>query len=533
MGKRFIGIEEEEKYGKAFSLLTSDASSGQKVVVVADGTIFRPDMKVRIKDDSASESNEIDSISGNTLTMKNNLANTYTVAANAEVRILPLRYLDVVSESIRGEQGIVYAETAGTRERLKSVPGPWTESGSIDLICEPENTGSLFKFLLGKWKIDSPTKTGGNTTLSSGIAKGVRILPVVSETGFVVGDYCKVDTGDSMECRKITAVSAGSLTVDYAVRKAHSSGAAVVECEGVFRHEFTPYQEIPSFVSEVGPDVETNSRQVSGLAISSLALEAVARELLTASIDLVGQSEKVLPGTSPTFSTLKPFVFHQGQLKRLSASGTADSGTTTTTVDAERTEVDDYWNGYYIQYITGPNAGLMRLVTDFVASTDTLTHLAFPTAVASGHQYRLLYPFANAEALRVTVENAIAEDAFVLGSRFLPAIHLSGINVSGDMDLAFQSWDEYQLFLGGTEPATELSPVALNLRFLGESTGSSTADYDKYLVEIDIPSVYYDTSEANFDRRERIVQSLGWTAIYDAVLAYLIKIIVVNKQYVL
>lgn len=76
--------------------------------------------------------------------------------------------------------------------------------------------------------------------------------------------------------------------------------------------------------------------------------------------------------------------------------GTADSGDTTHTVDTERTEAEDYWNGQYIQYITGPNKSLNRLITDFVAATDTITHAAFPNAVAAGHEY-LILPTVNIE----------------------------------------------------------------------------------------------------------------------------------------
>lgn len=69
------------------------------------------------------------------------------------------------------------------------------------------------------------------------------------------------------------------------------------------------------------------------------------------------------------------------------AAGTADSGSTTTTVDVERTEVDHYWNNYYIKYGSGPNSGMERLITHFDSGTDTLTHAAFPFAVAVGDTY--------------------------------------------------------------------------------------------------------------------------------------------------
>jgi len=69
------------------SALTSDAASGQKDVAVADASKFSVGDIVWIKDDNASEYNEVASITGNTLTMVNNLANTYTVAANGKVWI--------------------------------------------------------------------------------------------------------------------------------------------------------------------------------------------------------------------------------------------------------------------------------------------------------------------------------------------------------------------------------------------------------------------------------------------------------------
>ena len=70
--------------------------------------------------------------------------------------------------------------------------------------------------------------------------------------------------------------------------------------------------------------------------------------------------------------------------------GTADSGTTTTTVDAERTETGtDYWKGAYIEFTSGPNIGVRKKITAFNPATDTITHEAFDNAVAAGHTYFL------------------------------------------------------------------------------------------------------------------------------------------------
>lgn len=64
-----------------WGLLTAEAAAVQKIVNVADGSKFDPNYVVLIEDDSNSEWNEIASVAGNQLTMKNNLAHTYTMAA--------------------------------------------------------------------------------------------------------------------------------------------------------------------------------------------------------------------------------------------------------------------------------------------------------------------------------------------------------------------------------------------------------------------------------------------------------------------
>jgi len=57
--------------------LASDAPADQKEVTVADGTKFQADFPVEIEDDAHAEWNEVDSVLGNVVTMKNNLATTY------------------------------------------------------------------------------------------------------------------------------------------------------------------------------------------------------------------------------------------------------------------------------------------------------------------------------------------------------------------------------------------------------------------------------------------------------------------------
>jgi len=65
--------------------MAADPPAGQKNVTVADGTKFLAGMQVEIKDSAHSEWNEVDSVAGNVVTMKNNLAYTYYVAKGGTV----------------------------------------------------------------------------------------------------------------------------------------------------------------------------------------------------------------------------------------------------------------------------------------------------------------------------------------------------------------------------------------------------------------------------------------------------------------
>jgi len=67
------------------TLMTVDASAGQKNVTVADGSKFQAGYLVEIKDDAHSEWNTVASVAGNVVTMQNNLAYTYYVAKNGKV----------------------------------------------------------------------------------------------------------------------------------------------------------------------------------------------------------------------------------------------------------------------------------------------------------------------------------------------------------------------------------------------------------------------------------------------------------------
>lgn len=74
------------------------------------------------------------------------------------------------------------------------------------------------------------------------------------------------------------------------------------------------------------------------------------------------------------------------------SDGAADAGgSTTTMVDAARTEADNFWNNKHIRFTSGANMNQVRLITAFVAATDTMTFAPAVTgAVGAGDTYDII-----------------------------------------------------------------------------------------------------------------------------------------------
>jgi len=303
--------------------------------------------------------------------------------------VASVEYVDVVSESIVGEQSFLDLDTAGSRWIRARYPGAWVQSGSIDLI---PNASRISKFL--KWALGNVTTTGDATTPTA------------------------------------------------------------------YKHEITPASTLPSFTLEIFPDVGSYSRQITGCGITSLRFEAPAREFVTATVDIIGRKEKLISPTTPSFVSRRPFIFYDGSV-----------------------------------------SGLVS---------------------------------ANVEAIRLTIENDIADDAFVIDDRFLPGLRVQGMTVTGELDIAFLNWDIYRKFLGSAtalEPGATADSYSLTVTFTStEQTGSAVAGYEYYQMKFELPEIYLDTSTANFDRRDRIVQGVSFTAAYNDTAGYIIKATVINEK---
>jgi len=132
-------------------------------------------------------------------------------------------------------------------------------------------------------------------------------------------------------------------------------------------------------------------------------------------------------------------------------------------------------------------------------------------------------------AVEVNYENILSEDEYRLSTdRTIQELPWLSRRISGRIDLKFANTDDLKLFYGAaaaTEPQETIETVALNLKFV--SALIEAAYY--YTLELDIPRVVYDIANANVNVRDKIIQSIEWTALYDATATYAAKAELTNK----
>lgn len=143
--------------------------------------------------------------------------------------------------------------------------------------------------------------------------------------------------------------------------------------------------------------------------------------------------------------------------------GTADAGgSSTTIIDAERTEADtDYWKSSVVLMTSGPNIGLLRRVTAFNATTDTITLApAFPQAVAVGNTYMLIR----------TAFNEVLVDAIKAGAVDAAAVATDAIDADA---IAANAIDAASIATGAIT-AAKFAAGAIDAAAIG--TGAIDAD---------------------------------------------------------
>lgn len=131
------------------------------------------------------------------------------------------------------------------------------------------------------------------------------------------------------------------------------------------------------------------------------------------------------------------------------------------------------------------------------------------------------------KSLDITMNNGVNKD-FAVNDFLLASATPGEFTCSGTIDLIF-SEAVYKLFLGSTSATTQtgtLDTVALNFKWTGD-TIASTYNYE---LEIDIPSAVLTTESAPIVKGNRVVQTVGFNAVYNAVSGYPVMIKLTNTD---
>lgn len=128
--------------------------------------------------------------------------------------------------------------------------------------------------------------------------------------------------------------------------------------------------------AQIGADAITNAK---------IAADAIgASELAT---DAVNEIRDAILADSTPFNgaSIATILSQTANILRSLATGTADSGSTTTLVDAALTQADtDYWQGAWLVITSGNIAGQARKISAFTPGTDTITvDRAFTQAIST------------------------------------------------------------------------------------------------------------------------------------------------------
>jgi hypothetical protein len=108
------------------------------------------------------------------------------------------------------------------------------------------------------------------------------------------------------------------------------------------------------------------------------------------------------------------------------------------------------------------------------------------------------------ESISVEIDNSIADDAYCLGSPYLSAGVIAGLEVTGSFDLVYEASTMYTRWLDGTEIQLELNAA--------HDVGDAALERK---VDVDLPKISMDVNKLPTDNIERYVQTVDFTAETD------------------
>jgi hypothetical protein len=252
----------------------------------------------------------------------------------------------------------------------------------------------------GLYRVDWP---------DAAFATGVRevICTVKCATAFT--EHLRVELGPSVDVGSISgdATSADNLesytdgTTPAPVNVTQLSGDTTAADNSEAFFDGTGYagtnNVIPTVSVLTGHTAQTGDcfARLGAPAGASVSADIAAIEAQTDDIGAAGAGLTAVPWNAAwdaeVQSEVDDALVARNLDKLVILSGTADSGSTTTLVDAALTQADaDWWKGRLILFTSGTLLGQCAIVTDFNAGTDTLTFAPAVTAAVSTHTYVIL-----------------------------------------------------------------------------------------------------------------------------------------------
>lgn len=189
-------------------------------------------------------------------------------------------------------------------------------------------------------------------------------------------------------------------------------------------------------------------------------------------------------------------------------SGTSDSGTTTTMVDAARTEADtDYWKGKFILFTSGTISGQCRLITGFTPGTDTIAFAPATTQAVGTQTYEILasaradVELWDGSAVNALIAGRVDANAQVVGDKTGYSIGAGGIAAAAFAASAIDAAAIATDAIGSAElaatAATEIADAVLARNINGGSSAGRTV------------------SESLAPLRNRVAIAAGTMTVYD------------------
>lgn len=232
-----------------------------------------------------------------------------------------------------------------------------------------QTQGSLGQ-AIGDPVADANTIYKAVVTDAAGANIGADIVAVKADTAAIL-----VDTGTTLDARIPAALVSGRMDASVGAIAANAITATAINADAI-----TAAKLAADVTTELQAGLATPTNITAGTitTVTNLTNAPTAGDL-TATMKT---SVQTAANAALTALSLDKLIL---------ASGTADSGSTTTMVDAARTEADDnYWKGRIILFTSGNIAGQCAIIMDFVAATDTFTFIPPTTQAVSTQTYVIL-----------------------------------------------------------------------------------------------------------------------------------------------